>query len=41
MPVGISTAGATGEFRDFKKIDDDEEGKKNALNQQQDWRAIS
>lgn len=41
MPVGISTAGATGEYRDFKKIDDDEEGKKNALNQQQDWRAIS
>lgn len=37
MPVGISA----GEFRDFKKIDDDEDGKKNALIQQQDWRAIS
>lgn len=41
MPVGISTAGAAGEFRDFKKIDDDEDGKKNELIQQQDWRAIS
>jgi len=40
MPVGISTAGVASEFRDFKNIDG-EEDKKNALSQQQDWRAIS